>query len=54
MTWETITLVQSTMNKLAILRQTPEIQDMHRRWADWMRTTFEKLPDAPKEDLMSP
>jgi hypothetical protein len=40
--------------RIAILRQTAEIQDMHRRWAEWMRTTFDKLPDAPKDDIKSP
>ncbi len=29
--------------RIAILRQTPAIQDMHREWAEWMRTTFPKL-----------
>ena len=28
--------------RIAILRQTPEIRDMHRQWANWMRTTFAK------------
>ena len=32
--------------RLAILRQTPAIQEMHREWADWMRATFPKLEDA--------
>lgn len=32
--------------RVAILRQTPEIQDMHRRWADWMRKTFPKKDAA--------
>lgn len=40
--------------RVAILRQTPEIQEMHRQWAEWMRTTFEKLPDTPKDDVKSP
>ena len=40
--------------RIAILRQTPAIQNMHREWADWMRTTFEKLPDTPKDDIKSP
>jgi len=31
--------------RIAILRQTPAIQEMHRKWADWMRTTFPKLDD---------
>lgn len=37
--------------RIAILRQTPAIQDMHRRWAEWMNTTFEKLPISPEEDF---
>ena len=28
--------------RIAILRQTPEIQDMHRQWAEWMRNNFAK------------
>lgn len=35
--------VQCLDQRIAILRQTPAIQDMHRQWADWMRTTFPKL-----------
>ena len=29
--------------RIAILRRTPAIQEMHREWADWMRATFPKL-----------
>ena len=28
--------------RIAILRQTPEIQLMHRQWVEWMTTTFAK------------
>jgi tetratricopeptide (TPR) repeat protein len=38
--------------RIAILRQTPAIQDMHRQWVDWVRTTFPKLPDAPSGALL--
>jgi hypothetical protein len=37
--------------RLAILRRTPAIQDMHREWADWMRTTFPKLDNLPEDEL---
>ena len=31
--------------RINILRQTPAIQEMHRRWVEWMHTTFPKLPE---------
>ena len=37
--------------RIAILRQTPAIQEMHREWADWMRTTFPKLANLPNDEL---
>lgn len=37
--------------RIAILRQTPAIQEMHREWADWMRFTFPKLADVPDDEL---
>ncbi len=37
--------------RIAILRQTPAIQDMHREWAEWMRTTFPKLASVPDDEL---
>jgi TolA-binding protein/predicted TPR repeat methyltransferase len=30
--------------RIHILRQTPVIQEMHRRWVEWMKLTFPKLP----------
>ncbi len=37
--------------RIAILRQTPAIQEMHREWAGWMRTTFPKLANLPDDEL---
>ncbi|MGE0432400.1 MAG: tetratricopeptide repeat protein [Planctomycetota bacterium] len=40
---------QALTQRVAILRATPAVQDMHRRWAAWMSEKFPKLPNGPKD-----